>query len=248
MRLRTICGPDGEIAAYEMTMDTTRVLIRVRTGRRTQKRIVLRADDGGLSVSAPPFARPKDVADVIAQNWRWIKEAHDRIQASKPKRLRIGDEVVLLGHPYVIASREAGEAALDEGQSTLWIPADQDNVHVRVCTWARAFAREYLTSRAAHWIETTGLSPSYVGVKSQKSRWGSCSSQRRIHLNWRLIHAPVPVVDYVIVHELAHLVHMHHGPAFWQLVERWLPDWQAQRAWLRLHGSELFVLDENADA
>jgi predicted metal-dependent hydrolase len=78
-----------------------------------------------------------------------------------------------------------------------------------------------------------------VSIKEQKSRWGSCSRQGNLNFNWRLLLAPLPALDYVVIHELCHLKEMNHAPAFWRLVARGCPDYQTHRRWLRLHGREL---------
>jgi len=78
-----------------------------------------------------------------------------------------------------------------------------------------------------------------IQVRGQKSRWGSCSARGTISLNWRLIQTPDYVLDYLIIHELAHTVHMNHSPQFWILVERLMPSYYQAKRWLRLHGSKI---------
>ncbi|UTH73017.1 M48 family metallopeptidase [Chromobacterium sp. IIBBL 290-4] len=85
--------------------------------------------------------------------------------------------------------------------------------------------------------------PTGLQLSSARSRWGSCTSDGRIRLNWRLIQAPPAVIDYVIAHELAHLEHMNHSPAFWAETERLHPGWREARRWLKQHGGGLFVFD-----
>jgi predicted metal-dependent hydrolase len=80
-----------------------------------------------------------------------------------------------------------------------------------------------------------------VSVRDTRSRWGSCSGRGNLSFSWRLIFAPEAVVDYVVAHEVAHLVEMNHGPRFWRLVERLMPDGRAPRAWLDRHRSQLFA-------
>jgi len=77
-------------------------------------------------------------------------------------------------------------------------------------------------------------------ISSTSGGWGSCSSQGVVRLNWRLVQAPPAILDYVIAHELAHLLHMNHSKAFWAEVERLYPGWQGARQWLKQHGDSLF--------
>jgi predicted metal-dependent hydrolase len=83
------------------------------------------------------------------------------------------------------------------------------------------------------------LAPRSFAVRGQTTRWGSCSARGQISLNWKLMAAPLEVIDYVIVHELAHLVHMNHSRRFWDLVGRFHPDWRSAKAWLSRHEPEI---------
>jgi predicted metal-dependent hydrolase len=80
-----------------------------------------------------------------------------------------------------------------------------------------------------------------ISLRDQRSRWGSCSSKGTLSFNWRLVLAPHDVLDYVVVHEVCHLVELHHGPAFWALVERRRPDYRDSKAWLDEHGWEILT-------
>lgn len=97
----------------------------------------------------------------------------------------------------------------------------------------RAQARCDLSARVAHWAARLGVQPQRLRLSSARTRWGSASSRGTVSLNWRLVCLPEPLRDYVVVHELAHLRELHHGPAFWALVAQVLPDYPARRAELR---------------
>jgi predicted metal-dependent hydrolase len=99
----------------------------------------------------------------------------------------------------------------------------------------RELARRQLPTRVLELAAKYGLHVSRVSVRNQRWRWGSCSRRGHICLNWRLVHMPVSVRDYVIVHELMHLKRMDHSPAFWKLVARACPEYEVARAWLRDH-------------
>ena len=96
-----------------------------------------------------------------------------------------------------------------------------------------AQAKEYLPRRTAHWSAVMGLSPAGVRITSARTRFGSCSGKNSICFSWRLMLYPPEAIDYVIVHELAHIRHHDHSPAFYREVEAYLPDWRARRALLR---------------
>lgn len=102
-------------------------------------------------------------------------------------------------------------------------------------------ARSYIPQRVAYYHAMTGGLYERITVRDQKTRWGSCSSKGTLSFNWRLMLAPPAVLDYVVVHELCHLTHMNHSPAFWQAVEEVCPDYRALRRWLKEHGDELVL-------
>lgn len=96
----------------------------------------------------------------------------------------------------------------------------------------REAARVRIEERLAHFSERMGLAYGKVSVRDQKTRWGSCSSKGNLNFNWRLVFAPGAVLDYVVVHELAHLRELNHSRRFWKLVERFSPDYREHRRWL----------------
>lgn len=102
-------------------------------------------------------------------------------------------------------------------------------------------AKEYFPKRVAYFHQFTGGTYSRITIRDQKTRWGSCSSKGTLSFNWRLMLAPTAILDYVVVHELCHLRHMDHSPAFWQAVGEVFPDYASARKWLRKHGQELVL-------
>ena len=102
-------------------------------------------------------------------------------------------------------------------------------------------AKEYFPKRAAYFRQFTGGTYNRITIRDQKTRWGSCSARGTLSFNWRLMLAPPAVLDYVVVHELCHLTHMDHSPAFWQAVEAVCPDYRTHRKWLKDHGHELVL-------
>jgi predicted metal-dependent hydrolase len=105
--------------------------------------------------------------------------------------------------------------------------------------WYRSLAATWLRERADARAAAFGVGYARLGVRDGRTRWGSCSSRGALSFSWRLMMAPARVAEYVVVHEVAHLVEMSHSRAFWALVEREWPDWRADRDWLRRHGRAL---------
>src|SRR3954452_5057906 len=107
---------------------------------------------------------------------------------------------------------------------------------------ARTAVRELVAMFVEEEAPRIGVRPSRIQIRDQRSRWGSCSTRGTLSFNWRLVLAPLDVLDYVVVHELCHLRVPNHSRAFWALVEERGPHWREQRAWLREHGPELLAL------
>ncbi len=101
-------------------------------------------------------------------------------------------------------------------------------------------ARAVFTQKAAYYARIMDVTYRRISIREQKTRWGSCSSGGNLNFNWRLIFAPEPVLDYVVVHELAHRREMNHSRAFYRIVESVLPDYKESRKWLRDHGDSLW--------
>lgn len=103
-----------------------------------------------------------------------------------------------------------------------------------------AVARDIFTKKAAYYARIMNVAYGRISIREQKTRWGSCSSKGNLNFNWRLIFAPEEVLDYVVVHELAHRREMNHSKAFYAIVESVLPDYRSPRRWLREHGHSLW--------
>jgi predicted metal-dependent hydrolase len=105
-------------------------------------------------------------------------------------------------------------------------------IETAIRLWLRKRLREDVAAYARAHGERNGTKPKSILIKDQKHLWGSCGNDRKIHLNWHLIFAPKPVLEYAVVHELCHLRERNHDRAFWVLVGSILPDWEARKAWL----------------
>lgn len=106
--------------------------------------------------------------------------------------------------------------------------------------WYKSHARAIIKERVEVWSQQMQLSYNRIFIKGQKTRWGSCSSLKNLNFNWRLVIAPLPVLDYVVVHELAHLVEMNHSAKFWGMVGTFFPEYRECKDWLKRNGMTLF--------
>ena len=111
----------------------------------------------------------------------------------------------------------------------------------QLITWYANAALKRIEERVTHYMRIIGVTPRAVRIKSLRSRWGSCSTRGIINFAWNIILAPEPVLDYLVVHELCHLVHLDHSAEYWKLVEKFLPEYRERRKWLRENGQSLTV-------
>ncbi len=110
-----------------------------------------------------------------------------------------------------------------------------------ITAWLRTKAEEVLKARTKEWAEKIGVEYNHIVLKDQKTLWASCSGKRNINYSYRIIKMPPAVQDYLMVHELCHLVHMNHGPEYWQLVAQFCPDYKNHRRWLNEHKDAVFA-------
>lgn len=123
---------------------------------------------------------------------------------------------------------------------TLYSPEDLKRIQVMDNRYRNA-AKEYFTKRVEHYIPFTGGTYTRITIRDQKTRWGSRSSSGTLSFNYRLMYAPLKILDYVVVHELCHITHMNHSKDFWNMVASILPDYKESRNWLKEHGRELNI-------
>ncbi len=247
---RSISLGDREIA-YEF--------IRRRGRRRISLGIEPRV---GLRVIAPPRARLKDVEEFIRHEEGWLlaklSELADWEAAHPPRRFRDGDQLPLLGESWrLIICEEAGRRRPRVTRSLLGADRPGGEIIVRLAAdlgeherelhaaraleaWYRRLARELLGARVESWARRIRVEPAGIDIRDTSSRWGSCSSRGRLSFCWRIVMAPPPVVDYLVVHELCHLRIPDHSRDFWDLVGEHLPDHDGRCRWLAEHGSELY--------
>jgi predicted metal-dependent hydrolase len=211
-------------------------------------RLVIRPESG-LEVVVPRGVARATYEPFLREKGAWVVATLDRFARAPavpaPEPLADGRRLPYAGRELMLALRfgaAAGRyhAGLVGDTLTLTLPAGRaDQARRALELWYRRQAAAVFAERLHVCNERYGFHYGRVGVKEQKSRWGSCSRLGNLNFNWRLLLAQLPVLDYVVVHELCHLRELNHGPRFWQLVARGCPDYQAQRRWLRLHGREL---------
>ncbi len=204
----------------------------VRSNRHT---LALVVDASGALVARAPQRMPlRDIEAFIAGKQRWIAEKQAMAQKRAAQRpacsLADGQTLPFLGETLLVRRVEVPTAMAFHGVLLLPrnIPAEAS-----LQAWLLSQAQLRLPPLVASKAAQLGLSPSSLHFSAARSRWGSMNSRRQMRLNLALLLCPLPVVEYVIVHELAHIPHPNHSAAFWSLVAQWLPDSPQRRAWLK---------------
>lgn len=213
---------------------------KIEKSKQYLKKVSLRIDrDGRALLTFPWRVSEKDALRFVRDNLQKIKLS---VQSFSERRMSIGNDTLLyFGVPrkIIIDSSVLVPFSFDTNHFVL-NPRYADNVNVLARRWLIKKAEEYLPKRLMELAQKLGVRYKKVQVKDVKSRWGSCSSKGTISLNWRLIMAPSEVIDYVLIHELAHIVHPNHSKYFWKYVATFCPDYKLHRSWLRKNGQHLF--------
>jgi len=210
----------------------------------------------GLAVSAPRWVTLADVDAALQSKSRWIvrklQEQRERTQRLEAKRIDwrdgacipfLGEQVILVLDPR--AGTALGGAVLNtDGEALPGVPrltlhvglpqnAEPEQIRDAVQSWLQRQARRVFEERCREFAQRLGVRVTRLALSSAQTRWGSASADGSIRLHWRLIHFALPVIDYVVAHELAHLREMNHSPAFWDVVRSVMPDYEQARGALK---------------
>jgi predicted metal-dependent hydrolase len=215
-----------------------------RSSRR--HRITLTIDEAGLRVGAPWRASQQRIDALLGANARWIARKLAIWGARRPQPFiwQAGAKVMALGEALTIRIEpESQGTARDGGHLHVGVDADDAEMLARhVVAWLRDTAQAWFEQRAVHFSQVLGVRAPTIRLSNARTRWGTCHPDGRVLLNWRLIQTPPALIDYVVVHELAHLREANHSPRFWRWVADVLPDYQERRQSLRRDSHRYLVL------
>lgn len=213
----------------------------VRNSR--SRRVRLRLDiDLVVKIVTPLRCPPLQVRDLLQPHRRWIIEHLDRLREGRYLPLEVGSTVRFLGEDMTLALEHSNTArVLIEGEKLrILVPSfDEHEIVGALQSWYRFEAASKLRERVDHWSAVLGVKSLQLTIRDQRTRWGSCSARGRLSFSWRLILAPFDVLDYVVLHEVAHLREHNHSRRFWAIVSDNCHDHQVHRKWLRKEGPGL---------
>jgi predicted metal-dependent hydrolase len=217
----------------------------IRTNR--QKSADIKVEDGAVSVVVPAATSTEKIDELLQKKRQWIKHKitlHKEMTPASDKQFVSGEAFAYLGRNYRLKVERGSFAPvrLVNGRLLVTVPEDGNQPHIirnAVVRWYKRQAEQKLTEKVRRFAPTVGVQTANVSVKTFKSRWGSCTAKGDLEFNWQIMMAPNRMVDYVVIHELCHLLRHDHSPEFWQEMLRVMPDYQQCREWLKLNAQQL---------
>ncbi len=207
--------------------------------RSKRKTLALSIDgQGRLIVRAPWRYAEEKIFAFIKEKEGWIKKKQAQRRAAAiplPSENLEGYAFPLLGERTEITLSEGKKVLYDKENKRLFVPKERGKE--KLVAWLKRNAKRIFTAVTEQKSKEMGLSYSSVTVTSARTRWGSCTGKNALRYTFRLLYCPREIIEYVVVHELAHIRHKNHSPLFWKEVESYLPDWKEKRKWLKGHGS-----------
>jgi predicted metal-dependent hydrolase len=227
---------DGQTISYIVKRSANAKYVRLEVRSRTN-----------LTVVIPNSYDARYIPDLLEAKREWILSKlakYGRFQSHRIENgLESGDTLPYLGQDLEVLKRQdhGSDDSVRLQQNKLIVVLREENGRLDLVLerWYRMQAAELIRGKVEKASARFGLTYNRIIIRSQKTRWGSCSRKGNLSFNWKLIMAPEPIIDYVIIHELAHLKEMNHTKRFWGLVAEHCPRWRKYRKWLRDHGAEL---------
>ncbi len=210
----------------------------VRSLRRSSVSIQINSD-ASITVSVPYFFPTSRIDKFLEEKADWIRKHQQPIKLRAQQK--DSEEYLYLGKSYQL---ELGKNQKDlvELRDKLYLGSSSKRyVKTYLTSWYKQQARKVIVERVHHYAKLSGTKYNSINLTSAETRWGSCSSQKNLNFNWRLIMAPLEVIDYVVAHELAHLKEMNHSRDFWETVRKMFPLYREYRTWLKRNGDRLRV-------
>ncbi len=197
-----------------------------------------------LVIRAPLRIRISDIHKLIEKHHDWInKHLNVRLQQinnKKPKIFADGESFLFLGKAYVLKVADTINRALIFDNGFFIHSAAVYRGKNMLLKWYKEQAQNVIAAQAHYYAALMGVSPGAIKITSAHTRWGSCS-KNNLNFSWRLVMAPLAIIDYVVIHELSHILHKNHSQAFWKTVSSYCPEYLVHRKWLKQNGHLLEI-------
>ena len=199
-----------------------------------------------ITVFAPIGTTEEKILETVMAKSKWIVQKLFEIREIEYRRRQRqyvnGESFIYMGRNYSLQiildeTLRVSEAKLLHGKFHVYTNKNNEEaIRTALENWYKDKAKEKILERIEYYQPYFDVEPSRVRIKDQQKRWGSCTSRKELFFNWRCIMAPSPVLDYLVVHEMCHLIYRNHSKEFWQLLKRVLPDYEQLKAWLKNNG------------
>ncbi len=239
-----------QLERMELEIDGRQIVWQVTYRQRKSLKITVEPPNC-VSVVAPKGLSKQRIIDCMRQKAHWIIKQMDRMEAlgieARGKTYKEGELFLFQGQSYPLAiqqeeHRHKARVSLEADRFVVKTPIlEVYRMEQAMEQWYRKQTYEAVMRAYRRYEAHIVRKPIAIVVKQQKKRWGSCSSKGKLMFNWRLSMAPQEVVDYVVVHEMCHLVHMNHSEAFWSLVASIMPDYKERERWLKDYGHQMQI-------
>lgn len=225
-----------------------KIAFEIIRGNREKTVAIYVNSPAGVVVRSPELIGEETIKKLIQKRAAWIVKRQELLKNQIPpatvKEFVSGEAFPFLGREYRLkvvksTSEKEGRCELRNKRFQVEINLSLDSgeaektIKRALMDWYLMRAKEKIQARVACFSRQIGRTPKSIEIKHQKMRWGSCSQSEGIRFNWKIIMAPLSVLDYVIVHELCHLIYPHHSSQFWQKVQSILPDYKRRKEWLK---------------
>lgn len=199
---------------------------------------------GEVLVTSPRFVPQFVIRKFVNDHEQWITEQLNKLKAVKTKLAISENEALLFGKAYKLVTRMDHKKPIGitrEGDELIINPVTESKASIQkiLDRFLKNLGSSFILKQTELFAQKMSTTYNHVSFKTQKTRWGSCSSKGNLNFNWRLVHAPPEVITYVIIHELAHRTHMNHSGKFWDLVRKYDPEYLKHRGWLKRQGMAL---------
>jgi len=217
-----------------------------RSARAQHVRLEVR-EESGLTAVIPESYKPDQLPRLLKEKGRRILDKlakYGQVQGVSAQRvLKSGDTITYLGHDLEVVIRynhgDTDSVKLEQNRLMVSLRlSGNSRLNLILEQWYRVQAAKLINKMTEISIAKLGLTYNRLTIRGQKSRWGSCSQKGNLSFNWKLVMTPEPVINYVIIHELAHLKEMNHTKRFWELVAEHCPRWREHKKWLKNHEAE----------
>jgi len=202
-------------------------------------------------VAAPEKLSQREIMSFVEDKSEWVRKRMslnlEKQKKYAPRRYVTGERLFCLGKEHCLVVEEGALAGVVLNSENIIVrirpgtPVEllEQMVRRQLSLWYVRLAVKKIEERVRHFTRAIGATPRSVRIKAIKSRWGSCSSGGGVNFAWQIIMAPEPILDYLVVHELCHLIHHNHSAEYWDLVQSIIPDYRERRKWLRENGDYL---------